>query len=469
MALLLSAGCQTQPATIRRLHAANLHGEALTTLAKQILCDTGEEIVHHPLRAGRTVLARSRRVGSVPSVEVCSANASPCACTVRRRAVRLPGPLDPALLETDLQPAAVQLYREGGDALAVLEQMIDSATCRIDVLMYIWEDDAVGWGSGPASGRSAAPERRVRVLVDGGANLIFTPTPAARPFVGTKPPRQADDHGRRGQPRRLLAGSAAVCRIGPHPQSLRSLRPSQTGADRWPKRLGGRTRTSTIRLVLRAARCHRTRCKGRSSAQMQQLFESYWRDQGGKPACIEPRRHRSWPTRRAVSSQIRRRTHVCATLSITPSIAPVPVWMENPYLCDNGVIVKLARAAARASTSRVVLTIQSDTDSINHANRVTANRLLAAGVRVYLYPGRIHTKCAFVDGCWAYLGSGNFDLLSLRRNHEIGVVFGPGPVVAELEETLFHRRLQSRIGNFASPLPLTCQDYAYEMLADFFL
>ena len=99
---------------------------------------------------------------------------------------------------------------------------------------------------------------------------------------------------------------------------------------------------------------------------------------------------------------------------------------------------------------------------------MTANRLLAAGVRVYLYPGRVHTKAALIDGCWAYLGSGNFDLLSLYRNHEDGVVFGPGPIINEIEQTLFQPDFNPD-WELRAPLPLTVEDYAYEMLAALFL
>ncbi len=137
-------------------------------------------------------------------------------------------------------------------------------------------------------------------------------------------------------------------------------------------------------------------------------------------------------------------------------------------MTDNGVIVKLARARRRGVDVRILFTIQSDTTSINHTNKVTANRLLAAGVRVYLYPGRIHTKSALIDGCWGYVGSGNFDLLSLHRNHELGVVFGPSPILDELSRVLFQPDFNPD-WELHAPLPLTARDYAYEMLAAFFL
>ena len=66
-----------------------------------------------------------------------------------------------------------------------------------------------------------------------------------------------------------------------------------------------------------------------------------------------------------------------------------------------------------------------------------ANRLLRAGIRVYLYPGMTHVKAVVVDGVWAYLGTGNLDPLSLRHNYELGLAISDGPVIADLEQRLF--------------------------------
>src|SRR5204863_3110715 len=45
----------------------------------------------------------------------------------------------------ELQPANIQLITDGGEALAALEEAFEQATCQIDVLMYLWDSDAVGW------------------------------------------------------------------------------------------------------------------------------------------------------------------------------------------------------------------------------------------------------------------------------------------------------------------------------------
>lgn len=472
-ALLLLGGCQLSPAGPSGCTAATADTSRARVLMRQILCDTGAEIVSHPLRAGRTVLADQaawfgsagrgifgKRLGmrwhGAPP---------PCPC---------PDGIDPALIETDLQPASVQLYREGGPALAALEQMIDSAECRIDVLMYIWEEDAVGWSIARHLAERASPARRVRVLVDGGANLIFAPSPATDPLPG-EPPSTAS---RQEKPRTAAEVNRVVCWLAQQPcvELIRIRNPCAhfdhrklvlvDGRCAWA---GGRNFTQPAFFVRHDMSFT---MQGPLVAEWQTMFENSWREQGGRPGCL-PTSQPGKPDlpANAVGRLVENApTHHSLRCSLYHAIdrARCFVYLENPYLTDNGVIVKLARARRRGVDVRILFTIQSDTASINHTNKVTANRLLAAGVRVYLYPGRIHTKAALVDGCWAYLGSGNFDLLSLHRNHELGVVFGPGPIVGEINRVLFQPDFNPD-WELHAPLPLSIEDYAYEMLAAFVL
>jgi phosphatidylserine/phosphatidylglycerophosphate/cardiolipin synthase-like enzyme len=468
--LFLVAGCQTSPGRPAGCTKATDNLKPSSALVRQVLCDTGEEITHHPLRAGRTALADQadwfasvgrgifgKRIGmclhgSPPPITCCAEG------------------LDPALIQTNLQPASVQLYREGGDALAVLEHLIDAAECRIDVLMYIWEDDPVGWRIAHHVAARASPQCRVRILIDGGANMIFEPQP------GTDTPVEASATSTQQKtPKTAGELNRVVCWLAQQPciELVRIRNPCGhfdhrklvliDGHSAWA---GGRNFTDQAFFVRHDISFT---MRGPLVTQWQAMYESYWRDQGGKPACITddtPPILANAAGRLVGNSP----THHSLRQALYDAIdhARCSVWLENPYFTDNGVITKLAAARRRGVDARAVLTIRSDSPSINHTNRVTANRLLAAGVRVYLYPGRVHTKAALVDGCWAYLGSGNFDVLSLSRNHELGVIFGPGPIVHDLEEILFLRDFEPD-WELHSPLPLTAQDYAYEMIAAFFL
>jgi cardiolipin synthase len=468
--LALLAAVPTSPGQVGGCTPRDACASRYRVLTRQVLRDTAGEITHHPLRAGAIVLHDSAGwFGSVGrglfgkriAMRLHGAPCLPPNCQ---------GVLDPALVETNLQPASVQLYRDGGEALAVLEKMIDTATCRIDVLMYLWEDDAVGWSLARHLAARAGPDRRVRILIDGGANLIFVPSPSDEVPAGASYPVSREQRSvTAGQVNRVICWLAQQ----PYIELIRIRIPFghfdhrklviTDGRAAWA---GGRNFSQPAFFVRHDLSFT---MEGPLVTQLQAGFESYWRGHGGMPACIEEnptpfvanaagRLVENTPTEHSLRHALYHAIdHSCSC-----------VWLENPYLCDNGVITKLARARRRGVDARVVLTIQSDNESINRTNRVTANRLLAAGVRVYLYPSRIHTKAAVVDGCWAYLGSGNFDLLSLRRNHELGVVFGPGPIVTELEGILFQTDFNPS-WELHTPLPLSIHDYTAEMLAAFFL
>ncbi len=80
----------------------------------------------------------------------------------------------------------------------------------------------------------------------------------------------------------------------------------------------------------------------------------------------------------------------------------------------------------------------------------------------------VHTKALAVDGCWAYVGTGNFDPLSLRKNHEVGVVIETGPVIAEMEQRVFRADFRPE-WEMHERLHLSLSDYFDEVIASCFL
>ena len=79
----------------------------------------------------------------------------------------------------------------------------------------------------------------------------------------------------------------------------------------------------------------------------------------------------------------------------------------------------------------------------------------------------MHVKATAVDGRWAYLGTGNFDALSFRRNHKLGLSIGAGPLIGELAEDV--RADMRPEWELTEPLPVGPADYLSELLADLFL
>src|SRR5581483_1129955 len=80
-----------------------------------------------------------------------------------------------------LRPAMIHLDVDGEEALRRLEVLLEDAQQSIDVLMYQWDSDALGWGLAQRLASRAAALAKpgcgpvVRVLVDGGGNLIHGP------------------------------------------------------------------------------------------------------------------------------------------------------------------------------------------------------------------------------------------------------------------------------------------------------
>jgi len=112
------------------------------------------------------------------------------------------------------------------------------------------------------------------------------------------------------------------------------------------------------------------------------------------------------------------------------------VFLENPYLYDNSIIVALVKARLRGVDVRVVLPSENDLSAGESSNLVTANYLLRHGVRVYFYPGMTHVKAMLADG-WVCFGSANFNTLSLRLNQEVNLGTSDPGFAARFREELF--------------------------------
>jgi cardiolipin synthase len=443
------AGCQ---ATAARFTATD--GEApgpprARTLACQVVRDTGTELGRHPLRCSAECLAElADHLGAAGQGLLC-----------KRLGLNWqtgPGPT-PArydLADARIEPADVRLYIDGGSALGELHQLIAGATCRIDVLMFEWDNDPLGMEVATWLAHKAGPNLRVRVLIDGGGNLLF-------------------GHPAEAAPAHL---NRVVCWLSrqPYVEVVRIRNPFARfdhrklvvvdGRHAWT---GGRNFTYEAFFVDHDLSFT---VEGPLVDELEACFEQCWREQGEGPAaaCAGPDVRPALLEANAWASLVR--TRPCApglarTVYHAVEQAQGHVYLENYGLYDSRLLWRLAAARRRGADVRVLLPRASYTHAMTCANRVAVNRLLHAGVRVYLYPGATHVKALTVDGCWAYLGTGNFDALSMRHNHELGLAISAGPVLQEVEERLFLADFRPE-WEVSEPLPLSLPDYVYELAVD---
>jgi cardiolipin synthase len=444
--LLAVAGCQAPPAqvTTQDQHAGTAIRKLI--LAGQVLNDSAVEVVYHPGRCGLTMLN--------DGVDFCEAiGGNFCSGHFTRCGMDRHGPLGPRGPGAEASPALIHVDADGGEALTALEQIIDQATTRVDVLMFAWDQGLVGQTVARRLAAKASRQVRVRVLIDVGGNLMF------------------------GQPEDAPAGQ--VNRVvnwlaqQPHLEVIRTRNPfahfdhrKLVIADGQLAWTGGRNFTGRGFFGQRDVSLT---VAGPLAGQLQQCFERFWQDQGGKPAKDLPLAE--IPCVNAVGRVVETTPQehgLKKALYQAIDGACHHIWIENPYLCDNLMIGKLIRASRAGIEVRVVLTLHCDSPTLNRANRVTTNRLLKAGAHVYLYPDLLHTKAATADSSWAYVGTGNFDPLSLRRNRELGVVLLGGPVLTEVEEKVFQPDFRPE-WEVHEPLPLSASDYAWEWLSTWFL
>jgi cardiolipin synthase len=470
--LLAAAGCRA-PATPYQFGKDEPPQKCCLVLASQILTDTGAAFAESPLKSGWELLCEMHDhvvcavKGAVGKHLIMPWQSPP---PLRPDAA----PLDPAALEKclrdltgkDLQPAHVQLHTDGAEALASLHALIDRATTSIDVMMFIWENDSVGSEIATHLASRAGPNLHVRVLIDGGGNLVFCKR------------KNAPD----GRFNRVIAElshhpNVEVIRIrNPFARFDHRKLVLVDGQAAWT---GGRNFTSCAFFNQHDLSFTLT---GPLATEMQSTFDRCWIKQGGQLELRDPSHEPTLALTVAHSPTASQPANAMARIVTTEPCqheighalyravdhACRHVYVENVYFSDGRLVTKLAQARRRGVDVRVVLTFSSSSPCINCANKVVANRLLQAGVRVYSYPIMTHAKAASVDGCWAYLGTGNFDPLSLRHNHELGLAVSAGLLIAELEEKLFLADFRAE-WELTEPLALEWSDYFSEVVAGLML
>lgn len=105
------------------------------------------------------------------------------------------------------------------------------------------------------------------------------------------------------------------------------------------------------------------------------------------------------------------------------AIARYSVQIVTPYfLPDPPVVSALNLAAMRGVQVDIILPGRSNLAFVDWASRAMWWQVLEHGCRIWLSPPPFdHSKLMLVDGCWALVGSANWDPRSLRLNFEFNL------------------------------------------------
>jgi cardiolipin synthase len=124
------------------------------------------------------------------------------------------------------------------------------------------------------------------------------------------------------------------------------------------------------------------------------------------------------------------------------SIARHAVRIVTPYFVPDAAIVSaLSLAAMRGVHVDILLPSKCNLPFVLWASRAMWWQLLEHGCRIWLTrPPFDHSKLMLVDGCWALVGTANWDARSLRLNFEYNLECYDGSLVQLLEELVEQKR-----------------------------
>jgi len=181
------------------------------------------------------------------------------------------------------------------------------------------------------------------------------------------------------------------------------------------------------------------RLEGPAALELQYFFRIAWRRAHGPP--LDERRYgsdgrRPDPLLSIASSHLRRsRSDIRQAYRHAIRGARHRVWITNAYFLPQIRFLRaLTGAAERGVDVRVMVAGTTDVPAVLFASRSIYDALLAAGVRLYEWEGRVlHAKTAVIDERWATVGSSNLDQQSLRQNLEANAIVRDVPFAAAME------------------------------------
>ena len=336
-------------------------------------------------------------------------------------------------------PARITPLFDSGPAYRALMDLIPTARCRIDLMIFGWDDDEAGRPVAFALIERARAGVPVRLMVDRGGYV----TGEGNAKVPLGCPTYLD--ALRAEPNvRVIEAPDACVRFDHRKVAVIDDRIVWTGG-----------------MILTRPALYRWHnfaflAEGPIVPQYAAIFAERWAELGGEPAPTCP--SASGTARGVPNAAVRMVRTDIGHRSLKEAVygavdrAKHHIYIENPYFSDQILVKKLAAASARGVDVRAVLTLRGDIKLMNKLSTITANHLLRAGAKVYLYPSMTHVKAMSVDGTLAYIGTGNFDELSLRNNREVALTVRGPELIRRIDESLFLTDMAAS-QELHSPLP----------------
>lgn len=335
----------------------------------------------------------------------------------------------PAFAEMAVGAHRLALLKDGGQTFAAMLEAIASARRTICLETYILRGDRTGWRFAEALAERARAGVEVNLLYDAWGSSVpnvmldvlhqaGVRTLAFHPLRFSGRRRELIGRITRRDHKKSLIVDSRVAFTGGVNISDDYAALEQGGAG-W--------RDTHLRL------------EGPAALELEYFFLTTWRRGGG--LAVDGRRYggdgrRPDPRVTVITSDLRRgRLSIREAYREAIASAKKRIFITNAYFLPSlRFIHELTEAARRGVDVRIMVGRTTDVRAVLYASRSIYEVLLAAGVRMFEWEGRVlHAKTATVDGYWSTVGSSNLDNQSLRYNLEANAIVKSERFAASLE------------------------------------
>lgn len=149
----------------------------------------------------------------------------------------------------------------------------------------------------------------------------------------------------------------------------------------------------------------------------------------------------------AVSGPDKDWAHIMEALFVAINSANDYIYLTTPYFIPNDEIIMALMVAARSGVDvKVLIPGHSDSWAAKYASFSYIERMLKAGIEVYLYEkGIIHAKTMVIDGVFSTVGTSNIDYRSFNINFEINAMIYDEKIAAKMVNTFHNDMQESRL------------------------